>query len=416
MSQHARLAPSASDRWIPCPASVPLSEGTEDQESAAAAEGTQAHYILLDQALNDWLLMGTMDVQCEDPEMQAYLQQCFDYVVNRYNEMKGDNKRILIETKVDLHYMTNRHDLFGQADVIIISDLYIDCIDLKYGAGIFVEADGPQTKIYLLGAMCIDMKQTKGEMPWISVRSTIMQPRFPDADGEIFRYEEYEPEDLLSWKDDILLPAAIRTDSPSEPVPGAKQCRFCPIKATCTAVENQVSDLCSVFQPVAAVDGNAFEINIDDPAQLDVARLVAVHDQIPFIEGYLKAVSARLRILIEARDPGVIGKLKLVRSRGTNKWTQEDDTLLLEALTTAPGVIKKSVLTKQAVISAPQALKLQGLKPAQLKKLQSYIVKGEGALAIVPASDPRTDAFPAMPFEAAEVEAPQLSEPVYDWL
>ncbi len=417
MTEHARLAPSASDRWIPCAASVPMSEGVEDTESPQAAEGTLAHHILLDEALTDWLLMGTMTVECDDKEMQAYLQQCFDYVVNRYNEIPGDNKRILIEQRVDLHYMTNRDDMWGQSDIIIITDTYMDVIDLKYGAGVFVEADGSQNKIYTLGAMSEVMKATREDAEWISVRSTIMQPRLPDIDGDIFRYEEYDPEELITWKDEILIPAAARTDIETEPVPGVKQCRFCPVKATCPAVQQVVTDLCSVFEPVDLAHSTEVVATIRDPDIMDVASLVEVHDNIPFIEGYLKAVSAKLRILIEQHHPDVMGRLKIVRSRGQNKWNLDDDTLLLEELTKGTGRLKKGQITKQAVISAPQALKISGLKPAQLKKMQEYIVKGEGSLAIVPFSDPRNDAFPPMPFEAAEsVVEDTLVEPVYDWL
>ncbi len=437
MPEHARLAPSASDRWIPCAASIPMSEGVEDTESPQAAEGTLAHHILLDEALTDWLLMGTTTVECDDEEMKAYLQQCFDYVVNRYNEMPGNNKRILIETRVDLHYMTNRDDMWGQADVIIFTDTYIDCIDLKYGAGTFVEADASQNKIYLLGAMSEVMKATREDAEWISVRSTIMQPRLPDIDGEIFRWEEYDPEELITWKDEVLIPAAARTDIETDPVPGTKQCQFCPVKATCPAVAQAVTDLCNVFEPVLDFDGNpdpsGAMVKLDELANtdlMDVARLMEVHNNIPFIEGYLKAVSERLRILIEQHHPDVRGRLKIVRSRGRNKWNLDDDTLLIEELTKGTGRLKKGQITKQAVISAPQALKISGLKPAQLKKMQEYIVKGEGSLTIVPFSDPRPDAFPPMPFESiesvsedtllidGEVDAwldPE-PEPEYDWI
>ncbi len=40
---HARLSPSAAERWMTCPGSVKLSEGREDKGSAYAAEGTAAH-------------------------------------------------------------------------------------------------------------------------------------------------------------------------------------------------------------------------------------------------------------------------------------------------------------------------------------------------------------------------------------
>jgi len=43
MSAHAKLSPSAAERWMTCPGSVPLSIGMPDKTSAYAEEGTQAH-------------------------------------------------------------------------------------------------------------------------------------------------------------------------------------------------------------------------------------------------------------------------------------------------------------------------------------------------------------------------------------
>ncbi len=40
---HARLSPSAAERWMTCPGSVKLSEAIQDRESQYAAEGTAAH-------------------------------------------------------------------------------------------------------------------------------------------------------------------------------------------------------------------------------------------------------------------------------------------------------------------------------------------------------------------------------------
>ena len=57
MSEHAKLSPSGSARWLSCPGSVWLSEQAPPQKSTAAAdEGTDAH---------DWaakVLLGEVDI------------------------------------------------------------------------------------------------------------------------------------------------------------------------------------------------------------------------------------------------------------------------------------------------------------------------------------------------------------------
>lgn len=55
---HAKLSPSAAERWMTCPGSVVLSEGMPQRTSEFAEEGTLAH------ALAEMLLTkqpGTMD-------------------------------------------------------------------------------------------------------------------------------------------------------------------------------------------------------------------------------------------------------------------------------------------------------------------------------------------------------------------
>ncbi len=397
-----------------CAASINLTQGLhEGKESEAAAEGTRAH-VVLEKALKTWLATGDETVpldDCDDEEMQEHIQEMFNYIIDRYDLMPGGNKVMLVETKIDLHYMTGRDDLWGKADVIIYNDKHIDCLDLKYGKGLFVKADTSQNRIYLLGVMSFLMKQTKGELPWESVRSTILQPRYPGNDGVTIRFLDFDPDDLINWKDTVLLPAARATDDPrAVPIAGEEQCRFCLAKPTCPAVEAKVKDLCSVFEPV---EDNTYTILTADLDSMGIDRLIKMHDDIPFIQGYLTAISKRIREMLEARDERLKGKLKLVRSRQTNKWKLEGDELATE-LMKGTGRILKADLFKSVIISAPQALKLKSLKPAQKKKLQSFIVKSEGSLSIVPDSDPRTNAFPVLEF--VKVGSTRLSDEGYDFL
>lgn len=422
MSAHARLSFSASDRWLRCPASVRMTEALKESESSAAAqEGTIAHG-WLERSLASWLATGDETIICDNQEMGEHLQPVMDYVIERYELMPGKKKKIEIEVKVDLHYSSMRSDLWGTSDVIISSDMYIDVLDLKYGRGMFVEADTSQNRLYILAAMARHMKATKGDVPWVSVRSTIMQPRYADTEGEIIRFEDFAPDELMDWFEKEVLPKAAMTDDPNvQPVAGNKQCQWCLAKATCPAVVNRVQNLCSVFEPVAP-DGpqptgtvlvNNLPIATATPENLDVDKLIEIHDNEPFIQGYLKAVNARLRTLIEGRDPSMDGKLKLVRTRKGSKWTVDDD-VLVDVLTKGKGCISKKILTRQSVLSAAQALKLK-LKDAQKKRLQEYIGKTEGSLAIVPWADERTNAFPPITFEdQTKVASAQLTD--FDFL
>ena len=71
-SKHARLSPSAAERWMHCPRSVALSEQFPNETSPAAEEGTEAH------ALCEYLLLkaiGSADAQDPRPDMKCWTPQ-----------------------------------------------------------------------------------------------------------------------------------------------------------------------------------------------------------------------------------------------------------------------------------------------------------------------------------------------------
>ncbi len=403
MGEHARLSFSAAERWLRCPASVNMTKDLRESEaSEAAKEGTIAH-AWLEKSLNNWVITGDTTIICDDPEMGDHLQKCMDYVLQRYDEIPGGNKKIEFEVRVDLHYMSNRDDMWGTGDVIISTDMYIDVIDLKYGRGIFVQSDTPQNRLYGLAKMAMFMKESKGDVPWTSIRSTIMQPRFPDKDGEIFRYEDFYPDALMTWFEEEVMVKAGQTDEPGKPVAGTKQCQWCLAKPTCPAAESKAKAL----MPFEPAPGQALAVG-DAPDELDIDRLIGIHDNIPFISGYLKSVTGRIHDLLKTRDSRLSGRLKLVVSQRASMWDGDADEIVLE-LVKGRGKIPKRELVKESVITAAQALKLSKLKPAQKARLKERIKKGEGSLAIVPFSDPRADAFPVdLPFE--KVASTQPSE------
>lgn len=408
MSEHARLSFSASERWLRCPASVYASEGIADKaESPASQEGTFAHKVM-EETLEAWILLGDSRVitpyfpkdldtsSWEPPEvMMGHIQKCVDYIIEEFENFPGNDPKIHIEERVDLHYMSGRKDTWGTADVRIESDECMAVFDLKYGKGIFVEADTSQNRLYLLAGMCDTLRKTKGVAPWKSCYGMIMQPRYPGEDGEIFRGVEFEVDELMQWMEDTVKPAMGLTDNPPAPVAGEKQCRFCLAKPTCPAAVAMVSDALP-FKPHVFVDPI-------DPELIDVEKLIAIHDNIPFINGYLKAVTQRIRNLIEARDPAMHERLKLVVSRRNTNWAVEDGDVM-EALvagkgrTVKDGYIPKKNFIKEAPLTASQMLKLK-LNPAQKARLQELVTKSEGSLTIVPWSDPRDNAFPPIPFE-----------------
>ena len=388
----------------------------ETGESVAAEEGTFAHK-LMEQTLNAYLLLGDSEVlepdfpedlntsAWESPEMMRdYVQQCVDFIVSEYENFPGDNVYMWIEQKVDLRYMTGRNDTWGTSDVIIESSTDLSVFDLKYGKGIFVEPDTSQNRLYLLAAMCPTLVVTRGLPPWERCSGWIMQPRFEDEEGEIFRGMVYTSQELLEWFDTTVKPAIGLTDHPPDPIPGEKQCRFCRAKPTCSAATKIVQDVCSVFEAQhieEQPDGSLLQIAPIDT--LDVNALIEMHDKIPFISSYLKSITERLHWLLENRDPRLHERLKLVVTRRNTVYTEDEDAVIAGLIagrgrTVKDGFIPKKKFVKEVPLSAAQMLKLN-LNKAQKTRLQEFITKSSGSLSIVPWTDERENAFPPLPFE-----------------
>lgn len=160
-AKHALLGPSSAFRWSHCTRSARLEEGLPDTGSAYASEGTLAHRLgeLLLRAEYEGadIADGLAEVQA-DPQysnaMREHMEGYAAFVGERMAEARTRCKDplIFVEQRVDVtEYVP---DGFGTADCVIIADGLMDVIDLKYGAGHAVSAEGnPQMKIYALGCL-----------------------------------------------------------------------------------------------------------------------------------------------------------------------------------------------------------------------------------------------------------------------
>lgn len=179
---HAKLSPSAAERWMTCPGSIVLSDGMPQRTSAFAEEGTLAHEIA-EKILNGWEPEGV------DAEMLENVRVYTDYV-----QTLAVENTLHVETRVKCF-----PDLWGTADAVVWMPrrFELHVIDLKYGAGVPVEvANNLQLKIYALASM-----KTFG-MAAQTVTTTIVQPRCPHPDGPV-RSFTYDTIDLIEFNADL---------------------------------------------------------------------------------------------------------------------------------------------------------------------------------------------------------------------
>src|SRR6185369_2608750 len=183
--QHARLSPSASERWISCPASVLDIEALPVEiippTNFYAEEGTVCHalaeirgrahfgHITKAQAKKEvtkWRKDNGVDLHTEN-EMWGHVDTWLEVLQEKFNEYPGST--IFFEQRLD----TGVPSSWGTTDAAIVSRQHIFVVDFKYGAGIQVDAQGnPQLRLYGLGVL--DEHDVLGDIE--DVTMVVVQP------------------------------------------------------------------------------------------------------------------------------------------------------------------------------------------------------------------------------------------------
>lgn len=361
---HAVLSASSSHRWLVCTPSARLEQPEPDSTSEFAREGTEAH-ALAEKKLKSWIkTQKRSKFKAPDGEMDEYTSGYRDYVIEIYNEAKKQtpDAELLIEQKLDFSRWVP--DGFGTGDAVIIADDVLHVIDLKYGKGVRVEAEGnTQARLYAAGAM-----DSFGILyDFDKVKVHIYQPRIDNISTA-----EYSLEELEKWMDEYVRPRADAAyKGEGKQVPG-DHCRFCKIRGKCRArAEKNVA----VFKKY---DEN--EDYIFDKAMLE--ELLPMLDEIDNWVGCVKEYA-----LQQALQGEKFKGWKVVEGRSNRKITNEEG--LIEALE-KDGYKKEQFFKKPALETITALEKLVGKK--HFKELsEGFIEKPPGKPALVEESDKRPE-------------------------
>jgi len=356
MAEHAKLSPSSSDRWLACPATLVRSLGVKDEGSDSAEEGTAAH------RLAELCLLSGKDAAEETlPEKYArwdslafrtHVQTYLTYVRSRI----GDGE-LFVEQKLTIF---DQYDVWGTADAVIIHpDGIVDVIDLKFGQGVLVDADGnSQLTLYGIGGLTFDWLSP---VPIHTVRVHIVQPRRNN-----FPSQEYSVEELVRWvKDNInkVKRAAAGTDAAH---PGL-HCRWCPVKGRCQdrAEENLKLASFDFAEPGATCTGKKDELTEEELVRIFVA--------LPQIRQYLDDVEGEVAKRAHEHDvPGV----KWIAGRSVRKIidAEKAEVQLREAGIDPMGKPKMLGLGDLEALLKPQKLTLEGVLGDNIRKVPGKAV------------------------------------------
>ena len=235
-SSHARLSASAAERWMHCPGSITLTERLKlpNTSSVYADEGTMAHSVA------EWKVMHTESGPAYKKELKKWEASEFwcgemDEATTFYaNEVQDIYIRLLQQDAGTVRMVEQRIDLkewipggFGTSDAVVIGAGEIHVVDLKYGKGVKVEAEGnPQLRLYGLGSASLF-----GDLyDFDTVVLHIIQPRLDHISTERIALK-----DLRDWGKNEVRPAADEAANGSERTACGDWCRFCPAKAVCRA-------------------------------------------------------------------------------------------------------------------------------------------------------------------------------------
>ena len=381
---HARLAPSAAHRWMNCAGSIAASEGIPNTSSVFADEGTAAHTladVCLRRGLDAKEYLGvSVDLDsgliCTAPpgprvfevtvEMVEAVQLYLDLVRDAMIEEHGGLSALWIEQKFDLTFVPGMDG--GTGDAVIynhhLGELHV--IDLKYGRGVPVEAQGnPQLMLYAIGALRMGHEYVE------TVRVTIVQPRCPHPDGPV-RTAVYGRQEMTDFTIEVAhaARAALRKDAPRT---AGEWCKFCPV------------GLCDVLRKESmALAVEIFGEIVPEPDELSPARLAEILTKVGILRVWVKRVEeyANKEAHAGRSPPG----FKLVAKRAMRKWQDE-----AEAATAMLGVgANKDDIYETSLISPAQADKLLGKKNKGV--IEPFVVKESSGTILVHDSDPRPTA------------------------
>ncbi|AHA27999.1 hypothetical protein lam_653 [Candidatus Liberibacter americanus str. Sao Paulo] len=355
---HAVLSPSSAHRWSACSASIAMESKYPDTSSVYAQEGTVAHSILEECLKNNCdakefkgqkrvIEDSTFEV---NSEMVSSVQLCLDYV-------RSFDGSITTETTFSLEAVTGETSGQGTVDVVIDCGDVWHIVDLKYGAGVAVEAqDNQQLILYALGVL--DAWSTFCGEP-SKVVLTIVQPRVRGQDP--IKTWEVTPDELhkrqklffesgqeaLAIKKSNVIPYTAY--QPSE-----KVCRFCKAKARCPALARTA--VLATNQPL-----NNYELS-------------KALDTLPLVEMYIKAVRHEAFRALNAGE--TIPDYTLKEGRKGNR-TYRDEQEAKELL----GRLFGDKAFRNVLISPAEMDKLvrvEDLSDEDRSKLEQLVIRPEG--------------------------------------
>ena len=370
--EHALLSASSAKIWLACTPSARFAEKFEDSTSAYAEQGTAAHTFadlrirLAYAAPADFHgLMKEAEAFCTsnayyDAEMERTITEYVDFVIERYAAAQAMTKDAVLFTEQRLDYSAWAPEGFGTGDVIIIADGLMEVIDLKYGQGVPVSAEGnPQLRLYAAGAwaayeMLYDID---------TIQMTICQPRLDSISTSTIAVKN-----LLQWLDEEVRPKADQAWAGAGEFTPGEHCRFCNGLTRCRAIADHNLELAK------------FEFK--DAADLSIDEIAEILGRTDLLTMWVKAIGdyALEQALQGVEVPG----WKVVEGRSNRAYIDQDAV----AKQLVGNGYEEAIIYERNLLGITAMEKTLGKKNFNLL-LANLVAKPPGAPKLAPSTDPR---------------------------
>lgn len=369
---HAKLSASGAKRWMSCPPSVHLEAQFKDASSEFAEEGTFAHSLAetiinynlhnMTKAEFNKAYKKLQENEYYNKELQEYIDSYQHFIFECVNEAKAQTKDVTVLTEQRLDFSEYVPEGFGTGDVVIISDGLLHIIDLKYGKGVGVSAEGnPQLRLYGLGAI-----EAFGMLyDFDRVRMTINQPRLDNVSSE-----ELSVEELQTWGNEVVKPLAELAMSGGGEFAVGDHCKFCKARKTCRARAEYNLELTKMEFALPELLGDE-----------EIGEVLRKAEQ---LQAWVSDITDYA--LQEAINGKKFDGWKLVEGRSNRKYADEIEVakVLKEA------GFDEAVLYEKKLYGITAMEKIVG-KKAMAETLGELIIKPQGKPVLVAESDKRPE-------------------------
>lgn len=274
-SGHSVFSPSGGEMTMTCEESLYLNAIAEDKQTYEAAEGTVAHAMAEewlkdgerpDHRVGETFEVNGFEIEVDD-EMLSFVG---DFVKLCEREAEGA-EHSESESHTDVSHLTPIPDQGGTMDFRAIFPGYLTVVDLKYGKekveAFYFDDDGKRCINKQLGVYASGSFR---EWDWLyhfeQIKIVISQPRLPQPVSEVVITRE----ELLEFEE-FAKERWARTWKPRDQLtrtPSVKGCRWCAVRANCSALYlflSQATDVFSSFDEDGdIIEGEFEEVNYDN--------------------------------------------------------------------------------------------------------------------------------------------------------